>query len=308
MTYEIHHSTTATGAPGNPHSGLVFAFVELPATSKRGFTLVELLVVITVIVLLLALLAPAMDQAVYQAELAVCASKLDAIATGAIAYGSQYRRSYPHRPMWHAAPQRPIDINFGNIAGIGQPGKPADDRPVLRTFLKINDHLNCPLNPAKSDFDLSKVETNIIVDYALWFGFGYLKEKGMFRLGDRVQFAGDSFDLLASDWAGIFLGSNENGTHNDAQNRMESRVFQDHDWYTDSTIGPLTYTGAWWFSRSLNGRGPIDLNYARADGSVVRYDQVAPTEGQGPEPGRIFLLPQWKDPNKDAISKVQVPR
>ena len=49
---------------------------------RNGFTLVELLVVITIIVILLALLAPALDKAIYQAELAVCGTRVRAIATG----------------------------------------------------------------------------------------------------------------------------------------------------------------------------------------------------------------------------------
>src|ERR1043165_1931025 len=52
----------------------------------RAFTLIELLVVITIIVVLLALLTPALDKAMYQAELAVCGANLRAIANGAIPY------------------------------------------------------------------------------------------------------------------------------------------------------------------------------------------------------------------------------
>ena len=44
----------------------------MPVKHPPGFTLVELLVVITIIVLLLALLAPALDRAISQAESALC--------------------------------------------------------------------------------------------------------------------------------------------------------------------------------------------------------------------------------------------
>ena len=67
-------------------------------TAHNAFTLIELLVVITVIVILLALLAPALDQAIYQAELAVCGSKLRAVATSALSYAVESKRHFPHRP------------------------------------------------------------------------------------------------------------------------------------------------------------------------------------------------------------------
>src|SRR5687767_2102205 len=81
-----------------------FTLVELlalrlrsgPAVSK-GFTLVELLVVIAIIVVLLALLTPAMDQAIYQAELTVCGTRTRAIAMGALDYAGANRRAYPYR-------------------------------------------------------------------------------------------------------------------------------------------------------------------------------------------------------------------
>src|SRR5687767_44112 len=63
----------------------------------NAFTLVELLVVMTIIAVLLALLTPALDVAVYEAELVVCASRLDALAKGVTHYALDFRRQYPYR-------------------------------------------------------------------------------------------------------------------------------------------------------------------------------------------------------------------
>ena len=63
----------------------------------HGFTFVELLVVVTIVIVLLALLAPAMDQAIYQAELTICSARLNGAATMVSSYAFGYRRAYPYR-------------------------------------------------------------------------------------------------------------------------------------------------------------------------------------------------------------------
>src|SRR5438876_557647 len=50
---------------------------------RAAFTLIELLVVVTIIVVLLALLTPALDRAIYQAELTVCAANQHTVGAGA---------------------------------------------------------------------------------------------------------------------------------------------------------------------------------------------------------------------------------
>ena len=80
-----------------------------------AFTLVELLVVITIIVILLALLAPALETAIYQSELAVCATRLKGTGTGVQVYAHNFRRSYPDRPSVRMQGVPPPRINhFGN--------------------------------------------------------------------------------------------------------------------------------------------------------------------------------------------------
>lgn len=86
-------------------------------TRARAFTLVELLVVVTIIVVLLSLLAPAMDTAIYQAELAVCGTSQRATAAGAIAYAMGSARRYPDRAgVRERAAWNPAWIYNGNEA------------------------------------------------------------------------------------------------------------------------------------------------------------------------------------------------
>src|ERR1041385_2757440 len=64
---------------------------------RHAFTLIELLVVITIIILLLALLTPALDKAVYQAELVQCGGNLKLIGTAVIGYAFENKKWYPDR-------------------------------------------------------------------------------------------------------------------------------------------------------------------------------------------------------------------
>ena len=59
---------------------------------RIGFTLVELLVSITIIVILLALLSPSLDRAVERAIITQCAANLDAWGTGMGLYALDNRR------------------------------------------------------------------------------------------------------------------------------------------------------------------------------------------------------------------------
>src|ERR1041385_6035850 len=65
--------------------------------ARLAFTLIELLVVIAIVVVLLAVLAPALDRAVYQAELVRCATGQRGSATGVLGYAFDHNRRFPHR-------------------------------------------------------------------------------------------------------------------------------------------------------------------------------------------------------------------
>ncbi len=270
-----------------------FTLIELPAVSKRkpgGFTLVELLVVITIIAVLLALLAPAMDRAVYQAELAVCASRLHAVATGTDTYAAASNRAYPYRPTLREGTRwlRGVVIATQSDTG-GTPAK--DDRPYLRRaygdgLKSLVDPLGGKINP---DHNLPSVDT--YANYSLWFGVGYPKALGggraLLRQGDRMEWTDNSrstsvrhsFSVLASDldapypipdsyWQ-VLAG------HPDADGVL---------WFlsVERTYSPPQglelsqgYVLSWWGTDKTVERGPIDTNYAFTDGSVVRYNAVA---------------------------------
>ena len=255
-------------------------------TSPAAFTLVELLVVITIIVVLLALLMPALDKAIYQAELAVCGTNLHGIGLGIGNYAMNHRRQYPYR-------------RGARENGTWEPGFIAsgafEERTPLQGFVAL-DMLQCPLTQ-KVDLSVD-VATNgtkaidrgtgffsaVASSYNLWYGWQYrtggTPAKGMFRVGDRFEWQGDSFNLLASDidrpnFAGRVLGS-----HPDADGVMRKIVSQDSNenpWNVQAGGTSVTqnrHTWSVWFSDQTYQRGLIEMNFAFTDNSVERLNSV----------------------------------
>jgi len=238
-----------------------------------AFTLVELLVVITILVILLALLTPALDKAIYQAELAVCASTQHAAALGAITYTYDYKRTYPWREGVHR------DTFYGLVMLIRY-GQVWDDRPTLAAFLDINKHLKDPLSPGEIDRKDADLETEVYSDFALWFGWGYAGQKGMFRLGDRFHFKDPStgrteaFNALVSDHDRPWTPGDTLSSHPDDSGMLAPVVREDENAISVVGVGVVRQTISTWFSNTA--RGPIDTNTAFDDGSVRRHIGVEP--------------------------------
>jgi len=249
----------------------------------HGFTLVELLVVVTIVVLLLALLAPAMDEAVYQAELAVCATRQKAAGTGVIQYSTDSKRSYPLR---QGARDELVEWSNNQVAN-----RFYEDRPAIFSAAPAKTLLDPFSHPL--DLETTVPDNAIYATYYLWFGWRFHKggrvwvngqpigspvssERGMYRLGDRFTYGSVSFNLLLSD--GDRLSTNyQDGFHPDRQGRMYSwPAFQDvvNPWPGWNTHGAFaTWTG-WSTQNTGVSRGEVDLNYAWDDGAVTRLARV----------------------------------
>ena len=254
-----------------------FSLIELRVVRKReAFTLIELLVVVTIIVVLLALLSPAIDRAVYEAELAVCASHQRDIGVGLLGYATTARRYYPYRASVQDVNNawRPILLHAGQY-----PFTPYDERLILTDFLNINGDLTCPLS-GKIDLANSDPASWTYSNYCLWFSWQYhpsgVRQPGMFRMGDRFEWNGEKFNYLSCDWNAVYEENNTaQCTHPDYgdEARMSFMRVQDLDAYVGGAVkNTFSY---WWTPTSATmHKGAVDVNCLPDDGSVVRYNKV----------------------------------
>ena len=100
-----------------------------PKHKPDAFTLVELLVVVSIIVVLISLLVPSLEGAIYEAQLATCGANNKGIATAVAAYTSENRSFYPTRSSL-------------NQAGHGEPVLLADisgndDRNLYKNYMSL---------------------------------------------------------------------------------------------------------------------------------------------------------------------------
>ena len=143
---------------------------------KKGFTLVELLVVIAIIAILLLLMAPSYSTMMERARRNACSNNHHQIMVGASQYQANYGTylGFPNWlwPEWQASPRGWVgpgwlyDISAGVTPGTWKAG----DRETgwLWTYLKAEGLYRCPLEPGPyrgSNQLTSYLMTGAVIDF-----------------------------------------------------------------------------------------------------------------------------------------------
>lgn len=234
---------------------------------RRGFTLVELLVVVAIIMVLLAMLMPTMRRARYTAVLTACAANMHQIGIGATTYSSDFFGMYPYRS---------VDLDSGSPKRSKLQYNPVgkniwDDRPKLRSYVPIPRFI-CPgLGQPESlgrRLDAS-IARDVNCNYEIYFGTRILRREpasAMMRTIDRPLYNGDRFRVLLADIDWDWLGTKRNYNH---VFYSGSALFLPAD--TDDTFNYA------WGTRygTTDERGPIDRNFLFKDLSVTTYTHLA---------------------------------
>ena len=285
---------------------------------EKAFTLVELLVSVTIILVLVSLLLAALDNAHYQVRLTHCQSQQKAIVNAVITYAGEHNRQYPYRHgvfadvNWSPAVIADLDPNLSSLtdatSGNTPPSVPAemfDDRIAINERISINQTLNCAfVNPV--DLENASALSRLQGSQALWYGWrfkhhdrdGGQMEKGMFKLGDRFEWRdpvnGDRFDfsVLVSDWTGFNREDNVAiSSHPDFYDSilyLESRENAQTTWWKEDLV-----SYSFWVSSQTSWPGPIDRVFSYDDGSSRRSDRIHWRTSKEPE-ALEFPIPETR--------------
>jgi prepilin-type N-terminal cleavage/methylation domain-containing protein len=238
---------------------------------RQGFTLIELLVVVTIIVVLLALLTPALDKAIYQAELLTCAANQRATMTGVTTYAMGNKRFFPQRDALNSGSQyrRP---------NLVKAGMDADDMQRINSFLTWK-MLFDPLNGGLTEDMIrdSLPTSNIYANYMLWWDWQFTSANGgagSSKLGRPFVWKGTQFHVLISEEDMMQVDSRTHCSHQDAEGSQVMEVVIDGVVAPTTSPTTATETLSRWRRPGSARRGTIEANYGFQDGSVTRLDQV----------------------------------
>ena len=227
------------------------------------FTLVELLVAVTVLSVLAALLLPALGQAVHNARMLTCTSNLHQFGLGAMTYALDHRNTWPARyddpdgsiGTWGYGMRESSEGAFPQ--GLRGPG--FDHTQMFAGYQDDPDALHCPFLPARGRFsDPTPITRGT---YALYWGWQLAPGEPFNRkVGQEMGYGGKSFRVIGSDVYNYYTSGFIRSGHPDPDGVLYLQQGSTNKW-------------ARW--RGDDGiHGPLDMSFLFDDLSATRLNDV----------------------------------
>ncbi len=228
---------------------------------RTAFTLVELMVVITIIVVMLALLAPALEKAIYQAELASCGANQRVILGALTTYAMENKRRYPipiaHGPAGYSNPE------YLNYPGADPPPQ-RNIRDGIGRYLPAKAFV-CPAAPRPSDrldreYNNPTAGAELLGSYFLLWGY--------------QQFA-MSIDPPPFDPSDSMSGGRSGLLTQDCMDWEVTEMWGAHPGKDAAPVSYATAEGLYAFRGDrFNIQPDIPVNAGYKDGGVRRYESA----------------------------------
>jgi prepilin-type N-terminal cleavage/methylation domain-containing protein len=241
--------------------------------TRQAFTLIELLVVVTIIVVLLALLTPALERAIYSAELTACGAQMKGVGQGVTQYAMSNKRHYPYRPG--------VPLGWQPFQLTERSSPTLDERPYIMPYFSLKQLVD-PLSGGELDLSPEGTDDDsaVIATIQLWYSWGYPGQRSSTKLGQAFSFTDDRttpakthrYSLLASDCDSYDPTAWVYGSHPDRDGVMQWLELDDEG----GIIPGLPVLKLVWsrWQAATPDRGLIDRNFAYQDGSVNRLTDL----------------------------------